>query len=518
MIGECSDEWEHSPLCVIPFPHSFQIENIHHRHPPLFKPPSLPLKPSLLHNSQTQDLLDICPSNNLYKHILACLSCLLNIHKVYKSSEYHEFDITWRASISIDGQNVIDALRIHRVMNYSQSRTPPYHSGIVDSCPEQQRDKLERLVGITLLCNSAKVSPVEEAWFQGLDDDVRNGLTRMFLGLGKHKMTIWFFAYPTFDVAIKNWGNELQNFVTGGHQSFWQYRTGKGEPKFKLEEAEPIMTFNKGMYVLYRGAKDFDGNLMREEDGIRVKEDMTKIKGFYNFERQLFWDVPFEFAVYNTIPVIRDVQFEQGQVAHIGGQPHFVHFQSLPKIMVKAVKGGYTLKELTGSLKGFIRLKTVGGITPRGTVIRGELDNSDKRIGKPHVFAKGHTVLVCAVSNNAIDKAANSCWENFPEDARRNFKFLRYETAAAEVKALVTRKDIKNPAQDPKARPEYKEDVAIEDDDLIENVMAEAAAQQGEHTKEIMLLFQQLGNYKAEIDSRKRSNVPAPMTLPNRCF
>ncbi len=157
-------------------------------------------------------------------------------------------------------------------------------------------------MGITLSCNSAKVSPVEEAWFQGLDDNVRNGLIQMFLGIGKHKMTIWCFVYPTFDFAMKDWGNEPENFITGGHQSFWQYRTEKGEPNFMLDQTEPIKTFNKGMYVLYHGARDLDAKLMREEDGIRVMEDKTKVKGFYSFGKQLFWDVPFEFRFSTRFP------------------------------------------------------------------------------------------------------------------------------------------------------------------------------------------------------------------------
>ncbi len=182
---------------------SFISKNIHHRDPPLFKPPSLPMKPSLLHNSQTQNLLDIYPSlttyikiyslafqpfdcrniRNLERHLRCAfsyedanghspdpigniwvvenrgwsvyvgidagrwgtpkLSLFFRINKGDKtaqlsnnSNEYHEFDITWRAGISIDGQKAIEALRVHRVMDYSQSRTPPYHSGIVDSCPE----------------------------------------------------------------------------------------------------------------------------------------------------------------------------------------------------------------------------------------------------------------------------------------------------------------------------------------------------------------------------------------------
>lgn len=135
----------------------------------------------------------------------------------------------------------------------------------------------------------------------------------------------------------------------------------------------------------------------------------------------------------------------------------------------------------------------------------------------------GHVVLVCAVSNNAVDKAANSCWDNFPARERHKYKFLRYETASAEMQAYLTRKDILNPeSQDPNARPVYKDAPTMYDDAVIAQTMSEAAASQGERDKQLFDLFNLHGSYskalseKQAIDERKRSNVPAPMTLPNR--
>ena len=137
----------------------------------------------------------------------------------------------------------------------------------------------------------------------------------------------------------------------------------------------------------------------------------------------------------------------------------------------------------------------------------------------------GYATLVCAVSNNAVDKAANSCWENFHPDERQDYKFLRYETASAELQAILTRDDRENPAAaDETARPKYKPAPAIDDDDVFQRVMAEAAHLQAEHHKELKALFRQKKDYatalkqKWEIDCRKESNVPAAMTLPNREF
>lgn len=93
----------------------------------------------------------------------------------------------------------------------------------------------------------------------------------------------------------------------------------------------------------------------------------------------------------------------------------------------------------------------------------------------------GHVTMVCAVTKNAVDKAANSIWEAFPKQERHKYKFLRYETNSAEMQAYQTRKDTLNPVvgEDPNARPTYKAASTIDDDDLIRRRMAEYATLQG---------------------------------------
>lgn len=137
----------------------------------------------------------------------------------------------------------------------------------------------------------------------------------------------------------------------------------------------------------------------------------------------------------------------------------------------------------------------------------------------------GHKTLVCAVSNNVVDKAANSCWEKSPKNQRKKYKFLRYETASAEMKAYTTRMDIANPAaSDPDARPAYKKEPKAEDDDVVREAKSQAATLQGDHAKQIAELWQVHRDYaravreKYELDSRKEANVPSAMTLGTRAF
>lgn len=600
---------------------------------------------------------------------------------------YYEFDITWRAGIQVDDQLVVEDLRVHEVISYVDSGEPPYDSGIFDSCPREQDHKLQKLAAITMKCNSARVSTIEDAWLEGLDDTIKNGIKAMFHGIGTHEMTIWFLAYPNMDATYDRWAAELVNFVEDRKSAFWQYKTPENVPNFDIDENQPINTFNKAMYVKYRTQKDKDDQL---------HEDKNTIVGFHQFAKQLSWEVPFEFAAYNAIPVIRGAQFQKGQVAHLQFQPHPVHFQKMPRIDVTGVEGGCVGKELFGAYKCFFRKATPGAVPPPGSKINGQFDNSNRRTGKPHQMSEdrkdiwwgtvmkdmegqcrdngtdfcvwmttpygaraprsypkadgkipdhqftpmhiavkmdftsakreiegmvklaedesnagglgparmalmsapsqlthltrdltaknpglwqkweehirpnyldnpaqweivtslkkvknaltavvgppgtgktsvladivngavmcGHKVLVCAVSNNAVDKAANSCWQKFPPNHRKTKKFLRYETASAELQALLTRKDVgASSAQDSDARPTYKPAVNIEDDDLISQTLADAAYLHDEHQHVLKKLMGQEKSYseamaeKAKLDERKRSNVAAAMTLPDRC-
>lgn len=133
-----------------------------------------------------------------------------------------------------------------------------------------------------------------------------------------------------------------------------------------------------------------------------------------------------------------------------------------------------------------------------------------------------HTVLVCAVSNNAVDKAANSIWEAYPPMERAKKKFLRYETNSAEMQAYLTRKVINAPVKDDPNRPVYKEERSLEDDDLIVQTLAEAARMQNEDNLLLRRLanatdtFEKAMKAKVKIDAKKRSNVAAAITLVNR--
>lgn len=103
----------------------------------------------------------------------------------------------------VDEKKVIETLKIVRVIDAPNDQVV-HDKRVVNACPKAQRHTLDRLAAITMKCNSARVSTSEDGWLDGLDVQVKEGLEKLFLGVGTHTVTIWFLAHPDMPTAIKN--------------------------------------------------------------------------------------------------------------------------------------------------------------------------------------------------------------------------------------------------------------------------------------------------------------------------
>ena len=109
------------------------------------------------------------------------------------------------------------------------------------------------------------------------------------------------------------------------------------------------------------------------------------VRGYHNFEKQLFWEAPHECGIFNTILPIRDVQYEKSQLAFLSSRPQLVHLENIGGLQVKSTTGGYVPKELNGMFRAFIRRTAAGAAPPPGASIRLQWDNSNASINKPHI-------------------------------------------------------------------------------------------------------------------------------------
>ena len=108
----------------------------------------------------------------------------------------------------------------------------------------------------------------------------------------------------------------------------------------------------------------------------------------YKFEKQLSWEAPHEFGIFNIISQVRDIPFAKGQVAYLEGQHQYAYLQNFGKMNVRGAKGGYIPKELAGVFRCFIRQRIHGPVPPPGAIITLQWNNSNPSKGKPHVPSK----------------------------------------------------------------------------------------------------------------------------------
>ena len=306
-----------------------------------------------------------------------------------KEPQWHQFEATWRLGVVIDDAKMIDNMTIQSV-NPDNTVGPGegFRSVPVEAkCPKEKESSLSKLMAINFNSNSVRLDQVDENVFNGLKPEVEDTMKALFYSQGPFQMTIWFVAFPSPSAALLEWGDHLLD--AEGFPPFWPYYYGDQETvNCTLAETPDIRSFARGMLCVYPPIKLGNGRMEMDEDG-RPREDRTRPPRYHNFRRQLNWDQEAELGIFASIPVIRDVQFDKGQVAHIGMSAHKVFLLNVPMFNVPG-KASKEVRDLAHAFYAFVRLspnKTVlQDSTPtEGMRIKLEWDNSDPSRQKPHV-------------------------------------------------------------------------------------------------------------------------------------
>ena len=132
--------------------------------------------------------------------------------RVIKTGDHKECRIIWRVGIIVDEQTMIRNLKCSQVMKLAESRTPPYNQAVVDCYPKGIQNRLQHLMAIEFECASAETKGASGEWFDCLVDN-SDDLQELFFGIGSHKMTIWFDAFPNAETAYNDWGQSLEEAV-----------------------------------------------------------------------------------------------------------------------------------------------------------------------------------------------------------------------------------------------------------------------------------------------------------------
>ena len=163
--------------------------------------------------------------------------------------EYFQYDIKYRAGIQIDGSSVIEALEIDRPSDHDVNDAT-YDTEVMDNFPKDQARAREETMFILFTAKSAKISPFEEVWLEGLDSDVREGLTSLFTNVGHHMVMIWMVTHPDLRTAYDEWARFLVDAVASGRPAMWQYLLDDMKtPNWRIDTNPHIKNIANGMYV-----------------------------------------------------------------------------------------------------------------------------------------------------------------------------------------------------------------------------------------------------------------------------
>ena len=306
-----------------------------------------------------------------------------------KEPQWHQFEATWRIGIVIDGAKMIDNMTIQSV-NPDNTVGPGegFRSVPVEAkCPKERESSLPKLMAINFNSNSVRLDQVDENVFNGLKPEVQDTMKALFYTQGPFQMTIWFVAFPSPSAALLEWGDHLLDAES--FPPFWPYYYGDQETvNCTLAETPDIRSFAGGMLCVYPPIKLGNGRMEMDEDG-RPREDRTRPPRYHNFSRQLNWDQEAELGIFASIPVIRDVQFDKGQVAHIGTSAHKVFLLNVPMFKVPG-KASKEVRDLAHAFYAFVRMSPNKNVLQESTPTEGmriklEWDNSDPSRQKPHV-------------------------------------------------------------------------------------------------------------------------------------
>ena len=306
-----------------------------------------------------------------------------------KEPQLHQFEATWRIGVVIDGAKMIDNMTIQSV-NPDNTVGPGegFRSVPVEAkCPKERESSLPKLMAINFNSNSVRLDQVDENVFNGLKPEVQDTMKALFYTQGPFQMTIWFVAFPSPSAALREWGDHLLDAES--FPPFWPYYYGDQETvNCTLAETPDIRSFAGGMLCVYPPIKLENGRMEMDEDG-RPREDRTRPPRYHNFPRQLNWDQEAELGIFASIPVIRGVQFDKGQVAHIGTSAHKVFLLNVPMFKVPG-KASKEVRDLAHAFYAFVRMSPNKNVLQESTPTEGmriklEWDNSDPSRQKPHV-------------------------------------------------------------------------------------------------------------------------------------
>ena len=241
---------------------------------------------------------------------------------------YNTFAVGWEPGVRVGDQWMMEGFEVEAATKPSNAKmlSFTYPAAIRELCKDQKQ--ADRLYCATFQSNVHKTTPMTEEWAKSLPGNdwvapYRN-LQRMFSAEDpSYQVTVWFLSpYAGFDRFHDCCLKPLADAVRDHTPPFHQYLDENDEPMvdFGLKTIEVI---GNGMYRRYPKITNKEGKKV---------ENRVATPTFLTLPKTATWDSIKTFHITYGVPIVREVQYNEGIHVQLEKDWHRIFLQRMPVI------------------------------------------------------------------------------------------------------------------------------------------------------------------------------------------
>ena len=166
----------------------------------------------------------------------------------------------------------------------------------------------------------------------GLLDEIATGSTMI---------TIWFLATPSLEDFCQRCFAPFEHAVRHQLPTLYQYLNQKGESVVDFKETEKIDKFQGGMYARYP---------MKKVNNKMIPDVTAEPTGFYTLPEKHYLREETEARLLTEVGAVREAQYQEGQIMHLGIRPHRVQLVRICKLKPVRLHQGVMVKDIIPKL------------------------------------------------------------------------------------------------------------------------------------------------------------------------
>lgn len=248
-----------------------------------------------------------------------------------RADHYNTFAVGWEPGVKIGGKWMMEEFGVEAATKPSvpQLLKFTYPPAIQALC--KKPEDADKLFCMTFKSNVHKSSPMKEEWAQALKGDdwvaPSDNLHRMYSGgEPSYQVTVWFMnPYATSERLMDGCILPLTHAVEDHTPPFHQYLDENDEPMIDWG-LKTIGIIGNGMYRRYPKVTDPAGKKV---------EDRSRNPTYYNLPKTVTWDSIKTFHVTYGVPLVRELQYNEGVHSKLALDHHRVFLQRMPEFTVE---------------------------------------------------------------------------------------------------------------------------------------------------------------------------------------